>query len=369
MRGAGTTKLARVRHFLSRNRLTVSILGLGAALRSLFMLVFRPLTDVYYYDTEAARALVQGLNPYGHFYGNLPAGILSTPGAGNVFTYLPFTAIFFVPFYLAGDVRLGLVFADVVIGASLVWAGYNRSVLAPAFYLLLPFTILLSTVFLNDTVVAMLFIALFFVFERRGKGLLGASCFGIALASIQFSWFVFPFVAYYYLRGRRWKEPLAILAVPALIITPYLLANPTAFIYDTLTFQFVRPTMAVVGYFGPLGYYVNLALNAFLLTFLHVSLPLSLRVGIVASMLPIFLYKMRGGHRLALHSGVFLLVSVFVVSNVFFISYIELPLVLLLFYAVSARGKRTLKSIRRRGSLRRFRTTAPHSPKMPVCPI
>ncbi|MBI3841528.1 MAG: hypothetical protein HY297_06240 [Thaumarchaeota archaeon] len=340
-----------LRDFLRRNRVAIVVLSVGAALRSLVMLVVKPLTDVYYYDTEAARALVQGVNPYGHFYGGLPLGILTTPGAANVFTYLPFTAMFFVPFYLAGDVRLGLILADIIIGACFVWAGLRRSLLASSVYLFFPFTILLSTVFLNNTVVSMLFIALFFALERRGRGLLGATCFGIALATVQFSWFVFPFVAYYYLRGRRWKEPLLIVGVAALIIAPYFVANPSAFVFDTLMFQFVRPTVAVVSYFGPLGYYVNLALNAILLSVVHASLPLYARVGLVGAILPVFLYKMKGSQRLALYSGLYLLLSVFVLSNDFFISYTELPFLLLLFYATTPRGKKTLKAIGRRRRL------------------
>jgi len=191
----------------------------------------------------------------------------------------------------------------------------------------------------------MLFIALFFAFERKGKGLLGASCFGVALASIQFSWFIFPFVAYYYLRDRRWKEPLAIVGVAAMIIAPYFAANPSAFVYDTIYFQFVRPTAAVVSYLGPFGYYVNLALNAFLLSSLHLSLPFYARALIVGALLPLFIYKVRGSRKLALYSGAFLLISIFVLSNDFFISYTELPLVLLLFYMTSSRGKRALWSI------------------------
>jgi hypothetical protein len=342
--------ISRLKALVTRNRLVLSIVALGTAIRSAVMLLVRPLTDVYYYDTEAAKSVVLGLNPYGHYYGNLPAGILTTPGAANVFTYLPFTALFFVPFYLAGDVRLGLIFADAVIGLSLAWASYKRSVLAPSVYLLFPFTIILSTVFLNNTVVSILFISLFFALERRGKPLLAASCFGIALASIQFSWFIFPFVAYYYLRDRRWKEPLVIVAVAATIIAPYLLANPSAFIFDTISFQFVRPTVAVVSYLGPLGYYVNLALNAFLLSAFQFSLPLYARVGAVLTLLPVFLYKAKGSRRLAFYSAVYFLLSVFVLSNDFFISYTELPLVLLLFYSATSKGRRNLQSVSRKVS-------------------
>ncbi|QQG48504.1 MAG: hypothetical protein HY247_07115 [archaeon] len=341
--------LSRISEFARRNRVAIGLLSVGAALRSMVLLLVRPLTDVYYYDTEAARAIVQGVSPYGHFYGGLPLGILSTPGASNVFTYLPFTAIFFVPFYLAGDVRLGLILADTVIGACLVWSGYKRSLLASSAYLLFPFTILLSTVFLNNTVVAMLFIALFFAMERRGKGLVGASFFGVALASIQFSWFIFPFVALYYLREGRWKEPLVIVGVAAAIIAPYFFANPSAFVFDTLMFQFVRPTVAVVSYFGPLGYYVNLALNAFLLSSLNFSLPLYARLALVGSILPVFLYKARGSTRVALYSGLYLLFSVFVLSNDFFVSYTELPFFLILLYFGSPRVKRRMTAMGRGG--------------------
>ena len=68
----------------------------------------------------------------------------------------------------------------------------------------------------------------------------------------------------------------------------------------------------------------------------------------VAAALPLFLRRARGSQKIALYSGVYLLLSIFVLSNDFFISYVELPFFLFLFYLASPKVKRTLDSVGRK---------------------
>ena len=96
-----------------------------------------PLLDVYYYDAQAARALLAGINPYGLTYVGIPAW-LSTPGASNVFAYLPGVVLFLAPFGALWDVRLGLVFADVLVGLCIYSLPGKRATLASLSFFLLP---------------------------------------------------------------------------------------------------------------------------------------------------------------------------------------------------------------------------------------
>ena len=95
-----------------------------------------------------------------------------------------------------------------MIGACLFFAGGRLRLASTLFFLFLPYTIALSTALLNVSVLAMVFVSLFLLLESRGKSLLASLCLGLALATVQFIWLVLPLVAVYYLRQRRWREPL-----------------------------------------------------------------------------------------------------------------------------------------------------------------
>ncbi|MDA4118893.1 MAG: hypothetical protein OK455_11200, partial [Thaumarchaeota archaeon] len=125
------------------------ILAIAVAVRIYVVVAFPPVTDVYYYDTQAAQLILHGVSPYGHSFAGIPPS-LATPGAQDVFAYLPFTAIYFVPFYLLGDVRFGAIAADVIIGLCLFQFQKRWSMVAAAIFLLIPF----STYYMNDALPA-----------------------------------------------------------------------------------------------------------------------------------------------------------------------------------------------------------------------
>src|SRR6266852_907310 len=88
-------------HAPGRNGWLVPLLLVVLAMvpRLALLLILSPASDVFYVDREAARVLIAGNNPYDHTFTTIPPA-LATSGAAHVFAYLPFTAIYLVPFYL-----------------------------------------------------------------------------------------------------------------------------------------------------------------------------------------------------------------------------------------------------------------------------
>jgi len=319
----------------SRNFLLAVVIAILLRLALIFSIA--PTTDVYYYDTQAAEVLLGGSSPYLHVFTGIPPRLLTT-GASNVFAYFPFTAIFLVPFRVLGDVRLGFLLADLGVAFTLYYTRQRWSELSSLIYLYVPFTAVFSTIYLNNTLISIFFLALFFYFEKGGRVLLAATSLGLSLAAIQVVWIIFPLVVFYLLKANRLKELVIAILVATLLITPLALSDLNAFLFETLSFQFSRPVLSVVTLTGPLGWAfdsllninLNLSLNGFLLTMTGVALPLWLRTGALLSALPFFFKRTRGLSDLAYASGTFLLLSLFVLPNNFFLPYLEMPFFLLL---------------------------------------
>jgi len=301
-----------------------------------------PTTDVYYYDTQAAEALLAGSSPYAHTFTGIPARLV-TPGATNVFAYLPLTALYLVPFRLLGDVRIGLVLADLLIALTFYLSTEKRGVAIAEVYLFTPFVVVFSTIYINNALISMLFLALFFYFERRGGRHLAPVCLGLSLASIQFAWLVLPVILYYQSREREFREIIIELATASLVILPFALLDFNSFVYQTISFQFSRPVLQVITITGPidlslgslLNVNLNLSLNGFLLTLAGFTLPLWSRAAALAVLLPFVLRRVKDLSSMTCASGVFLLVTLFVLPSNFFSPYIELPFFIFLTFLVS----------------------------------
>ncbi len=304
-------------------------LAVAIAVRFLIIALLAPATDVFYYDQQAAQTLLAGANPYTHNFAGIPSSLVS-PGAERVFAYLPFTAIYLIPFYLLGDVRLGFLVADVVIGFCLYMLGGRWSTLSSLVFLLTPFSIIFSTLYINNSLVSMAFLSLFLLFEKRGKRLSAALAMGVSLASIQLMWILFPFLAYYLVRSGRVRDLAVGILVPVAIVLPFAIWSLPDFISDTIVFQFARPTLDLINPTGPLGYSINPSLNGFLLAFANSTLPFLVRLGAMVILLPLFLRRARSMSDVLLRGGLFTLISVFVLPNNFFWVYTELPFLVLL---------------------------------------
>ncbi len=312
-------------------KLFLLALGIAAAVRLLVALFLRPGTDVFYYDQEAIAVLLSLHSPYGHHFSGIPVP-LGTVGAENTFAYLPLTVLFLVPFYLMGDIRIGFMVADIAIGITIYALG-RGGVRPLLIYWFVPFTVIFSTVYLNNSLIALLFISLFVKLEQSERRSLGAISFGFALSAIQFAWLLFPFVLCYYLRTWRWKESVISTLLALAIIAPFALFGPADFYNNVIGFQFARPTLDLFANVGPLGYNVNPTLNGFLTTLAGVTLPASVRLFASGALLPFFLWRMRDLKGFLIRATGYVLLVMFILPNDFFWSYAELPFVLFLIYA------------------------------------
>lgn len=309
----------------------IAIFALAVIIRFVVILLLDPGTDVYYYDMQAAKAILNGEDPYGHLYSNIPDQLI-TPGADRVFAYLPFTALYLIPFYLLGDVRYGFLLADVIIAVSLYLFGGRYCRLASLVFLLLPFTLILSTLYLNNSIIAIAFLSIFLLLEMKGKRYLHSIFLGLALASIQFTWLIFPFLSYYLISRGKLKAVLLSLAVAASLILPFVIIGVNDFLYDTLFFQLSRKTLELVSKTGPLNYNLNPSINGVLITFAGFALPFPLRAVSVALLLIYFILRTNSYRALLFNSATFLIISLFILPNNFFWSYIELPITIYLMH-------------------------------------
>jgi hypothetical protein len=310
-----------------------ALLVLAVVARVLLALYYAPASDVFYYITQAVQALLGGTNPYGHPYAGIPPSLV-TPGAERVLAYFPGTLIYSLPFYLAGDIRYGFVTADLVIGTCLYLFGGRWRKPAAAVYLLAPFTVVFSTVYIDAALAAMAFLALSLLLEARGRSRLGAVAFGAALASSQFVIPLLPLAVAYHLRRGRRAEPAIAITTAALVVLPFLVASPPLFLSDTLSFELTRPLAPLIAFGGAFGFTVNPSLAAVVAWLSGSATPLYLRAVpvVVAAAL---LLRASDVVTYARNSAAVVLVTIFAVPGDFYWAYAELPFMLLLFWLSS----------------------------------
>lgn len=315
-----------------RLRTITYVVVVAMAVRLLMVWLIPPLTDVYYYHTQAVEALLAGSNPYGHLYTGIPAR-LATPGAERVYAYLPGVFLFLAPFGALSDIRLGLITADVVVALGLYSLKGRWSVTAAAVFLFAPWSFLFATFSPNSSLPAMAFLGLAILWEARGRTVPSAIFLGVSLAASQFVWLVYPFFLLLYARRGSLRGACVSLLVTALIVLPFLLWNPQSFVYDTITFQFTRPVQAVLTA-GPLGYSVDPTLSGIAYALLGVSVPFVLKAGITLVLLFFLLRRSKDFESMTLNASLFVLTAILVLPDVFSTCYLELPFQLALTWVV-----------------------------------
>jgi hypothetical protein len=308
----------------------------AVAARLLMAWLIPPLLDVYYYDAQAAKALLSGVDPYGFSYTGIPSW-LATPGASNVFAYLPGVALFLAPFGAVWDVRLGLVFADVLVGFSIYSLGGSRSENAALLFFLLPFTALFSTSYPNNTLVSMAFLSLAVALWTRGKGMLASALVGVALASSQLVWFLYPLFLVWSLRSRRFGEVAIQIGVALAITLPFALWNWSSFTHDAIFFEFARAPRALVSS-AAFGLNVNLTLDGIAYTFVGASVPLVLRVAVTLLGIAYAASKSRDLRSVLLNGTLLMVLVILVLPNDLSWWYFELPFMTLLTWLAGAEG-------------------------------
>lgn len=318
-------------------RLVVALAIAAMVARLLMAWLLPPLLDVYYFDAQAARGLLAGLDPYGLAYVGIPAW-LSTPGTSNVFAYLPGVALFLAPFGAVWDIRLGLIFADLLVALSLCSFGGDRSRKAALLFLLLPFTALFSTSYPNNTLVSIAFLSLACALWSRGKGRLASVMFGVALASSQLVWFLFPLFLAWSLRKRKFDETAIQVAVALALTLPFALWNWSSFTYDTIFFEFTRAPRVLVSP-AAFGFNVNLTLDGVAYTLTGTAVPLLLRAAVTVVGVFYAAIKSRNLPSLLRNSTMLMALVIFVLPDDLSMWYFELPYVILLLWFVLAGGR------------------------------
>ncbi|MBI3287143.1 MAG: DUF2029 domain-containing protein [Chloroflexi bacterium] len=208
---------------------------------------------------EAVRLFLEGKNPYTEGYSNTlvaqyPMDLVAVNPALNHYVYLPFTFLLSAPFYWGFHNFLGWYDQRLVYGLGYLavlllvpfqaWARENRLLL----WIVLGLNPLLTghvdvgiTTGVNDYLVLSL-VMLTVALLHRGNRLLSAVPLALASAIKPSAWFFLPF--YFVLQSdlksgaefpRSVRKPVLIYAVVlAIIILPFLLWDPGAFLEDNL---------------------------------------------------------------------------------------------------------------------------------------
>jgi hypothetical protein len=229
-------KLEHTKYFL------FIIIAIGVLIRVISIPLFASVpynpVDVYYVDNQAAKVILDFQNPYSQ-------NLVAHGYALTMFAYLPMVPIYYAPFYLLGDIRLGSIFADILIMFSLYFIAksINRGAafFAPLAYAILPFSIWLTSVASTNVMIGTSFLTVSIAALLKKKHLVAAIFLGLALATYQLDFLALPLIIFYFWGERKISYFLGALLVTAGIILPFFLQDTFQFIYDVILFQFQRP--------------------------------------------------------------------------------------------------------------------------------
>jgi 4-amino-4-deoxy-L-arabinose transferase-like glycosyltransferase len=217
------------------------IVAVGVLLRVISIPLFAlyPPVDVYYVDNQATKIILDLQNPYSQ-------NLVAHGYALNIFAYLPMVPIYYAPFYLLGDIRIGSIFADILIMFSLYFIArsLNRGAaafFAPLAYAILPFSIWLTSIASTNIMIGTSFLTISTAALLKKKHLVAALFLGLALATNQLVFLSLPLFIFYFWRKRKVSYFFGSLLVTAGIILPFFLQDTFSFIYDVILFQFQRP--------------------------------------------------------------------------------------------------------------------------------
>ena len=193
--------------------------------------------DVYYVDNQSAKLILDLKSPY-----------LQEPvvhGYPYVFVYLPMVAVYYVPFYLLGDIRFGNIVADVLIMFSVYWIAksINRGAafFAPLAFALLPLSVLLTSIDATNIMIGTSFLTFSIAALLKKEYSVAAIFLGMALATNQLVALALPVLIYYFWDEHKFSYFLGSILFSAGITLPFFLTDPHDFINDAILFQFERP--------------------------------------------------------------------------------------------------------------------------------
>ena len=220
--------------------LILIILAIGVIIRLISIPAFgnsphNPV-DVYYADNQSAKLILDLKNPYSN-------GVFVN-GYDYVFVYLPMVALYYVPFYLLGDIRFGNIVADILIILSvyLIAKSINRGAafFAALAFAVLPLSILLTSISSTNIMIGTSFLTFSVAVLLKKKYLAAAIFLGMAMATNQLVLLALPPIIYYFSVERKVSYFLGSVLFSAGIILPFFINNPRNFINDVILFQFGR---------------------------------------------------------------------------------------------------------------------------------
>jgi hypothetical protein len=217
----------------------VLVIGIGIRLATMIFVspLFKPV-DVYIVDQQAPKVLLQLGNPYSYSYFVHDYRL-------NVFVYLPMVPLYYVPFYVLGNIKFGNIFADLLIMIAAYWIaksiGRGIAIFASLTFAVLPASIWLTSVTATNIMIGTAFLMLSFAALVRNKYSLAAVFLGIVIASNQLVALMLPLFGYYFWGQHKFSRFLLSLAVSVAIILPFLIASPTNFLYGAFESPFLRP--------------------------------------------------------------------------------------------------------------------------------
>ena len=200
--------------------------------------------DTFTVQQAAAQDLIHGIDPYGRtrtdIYDSERSAVFYGPGMvvnGRVqvgLPYPPLTALWILPGYLLGDIRVSYVLA-VVLAAVLIFAAGRtaRDLWLAVFLLVNPMTFYIEDRCFTEPLVLLLFSATIFTAERRRTWL--PLALGLFLASKQYNVLALPLLGL--LLGdrswRRWGRPILLsLGIAALTLLPFAIWDLRALWHD-----------------------------------------------------------------------------------------------------------------------------------------
>ena len=232
--------------------------------------------DVYYVDKQAAKLILELQNPY--------AQAIDIKGHGIYpFVYLPMVPLYYIPFYLLGDIRFGNITADILIILAIYWIAksINRGAafFAPLTFALLPFSVWLTNVAATNIMIGTSFLALSTAALLNKKYLTATIFLGLTLATNQLTLLAFPLIFYWFWREHKISYFFGSLPIAAGIILPFFVTDPSRFLYEVGPFQFQRTLQSDGSY--SLYSLINLTTGQSIPSWLRIGLFLAIAVAAV----------------------------------------------------------------------------------------
>lgn len=223
---------------------------LGLTLLMSLVISPRPWIDVWSVEEAAARAFLEGQNPYTLHYNDLyPQALLNRfLPFGVILPYMPGVFYLMAPFkFLGMDVRVSLVFAHLLTGLLLVSIARKRSSSLgqyyPAlFFLALPYSIFIIQQSWNEGLTVMFMVLYAWSVVQKNKTFFFISMIGMVLIK-EHVYIALPFLFWFGTRELKikfWPSALLFTGICLVLCLPYLIWDWREFLGSQYGLAFLR---------------------------------------------------------------------------------------------------------------------------------